>query len=195
MDKKLAHKFDKELYRNRQEQDGHVMSLVTLSMAGARHRHVNTNQRNDQFSVERLERDVTYMGKRHARTLNRCGAFYESFAVSNFTPMLQAALKPYEGYIGVVDSDTSFHAVRVTPNDSEGHKVDRWHYSITIYEDDLYPSWINFSSLRGLCGHLALRALLREEITREQFIMFCSDVLSSTKFLALNKDIAQNAKP
>lgn len=195
MDRKLAHAANLELNSFRREQLGSLMALASLSMTGLRGKHEATNEKNDSFNVPKLTREALYKGSRHADLMTRRSNMFDTFTACNFTPILQSILKPYEAYLGVIDSNTSFHAIRFTLPNRLGQSHDYWHYSISFCDEDIYPEWLKASSLRILMLYIALKRVVNGDITQEQFVMFCSDVLSSVATLTLNKVIVEMAKP
>ena len=186
MNKKLAHNSHIQINQFRREQMGSLLSLASLSMSGTRAKHINTNAKRDDFNVEVLERNSLYLGKVHSDLIKRNSTSFDSLTVSDITPYLQASLSPYEGFLGVIDDTASMTAVRLTLRKPNGHKVYAWHYSISLQDSDLYPSWHEFSSLRAFAVHIALGRVVRGDITRAAFTMFCSDVISTMRFLDLN---------
>ena len=194
MNEKIAHAAHKEQDQLRREQMGCLLSLYSLSMSGTRHKHINTSPLNDLFNVEELERRSAFYGHMHAELIKRSVASFDSFTQPHLTPSLQRALAPYADALGIIDDDTSLVAMRTTLIESGGRWRHVWHYSISLHRPDLYPTRLNFTSLRAFAVHIALGRVIRGEITRGDFIMFCSDTLSTNAFLTLNDDFVHWAK-
>lgn len=197
MNAKLAYnaRKNRELNQMRREQINALMSLASLSMTGNRTRHTNTNPQHDQFNVEKLESEAYYLGVGHRSNMPSGYYASEVLCAPDFLQALQSALAPYEDYLGVINTSTTFDAVRLVLPRLDGTETDVWHYSIGFFDKDAFPSWLKFAGLRELCLHIALARVVRGEITREQFVMFCSDVVSSNSMLSLDKEIVHLATP